>query len=174
MTQKRALLAKRSLGEVGLLEIAESIEHYVKQGDWTRFGTLMEVMDPKDCGVIREICERCLIGARFVPSQKFPSGWRLKRSSGMELKITPALKTCKKLEADGHSFRSRVVANMFSLTWIYDDNWDLDQAMKRIISRAEDAGKSQAVLDELSTCRKGCFDLMSRAVNTSYLTSQKL
>ena len=57
MAQKRALLAKRSRGEIGLLEIAESIEHWVQHGDWTRLSILMETVGPKDCGVIVKISQ---------------------------------------------------------------------------------------------------------------------
>ena len=157
MTNKRALLAKRSRGEIGLLEIAESIEHYVQHGDWTRVSNLMEVVGPKDSGIIREICERCLLGARFEPSQKNPSGWVLKKSPGVGLKATSALNACKKLAADGFSFRSQVVADMLSLTLVYEVDYDLDRAMKSIIQRAEKAEKSQEVLDVLKTCRQKLF-----------------
>ena len=159
MVQNRALLAKRSRGEIGLLEIAESIEHYVQHGDWTRLGNLMETLGPQDCTVIREICERCLLGAQFEPSPKNPSGWKLKKSPGIELEVTPALGVCKRLAADGASFRSQVVAERLSLKYVYEDYYDLDRAMGSIIQRAEKAKKSQEVLDELRTCRQRLFRL---------------
>ena len=159
MIQKRALLAKRSRGEIGLLEIAESIEHYVLHRDWSRLMNLMVVVGPKDCTIIREIVERCLLGAQFKPWPKNPSGWKLKKSPGIELQVTPALEICKRLAADGSSFRSQVVSERLSLTIVDEEYYDLDRAMKSIIKRAEKARKSQEVLDELNTCRQRLFRL---------------
>jgi len=158
---RRSLLATRSRGEVGLLEIAESVEHYIKHGDWSRLGRLMEAVGRKDSSIIREICERCLLGARFEPSSRAPTGWRLRKSRGAVVEATPALDVCKKLAADGFSFRSRVLAEHLSLTHFDEVDYDLDRAMKTIIKRAEKAGKSQEVLDELETCRRRLFRIDS-------------
>ena len=155
----RALLAKRSRGDIGLAEIVNSIEHWVQHGDWTGLSTLMETLGPRDCRVIVEICERCILGARFEPSQKYPSGWRLKRLSGIERSVTPALNACKNLAANGHSFRSKIVADILSLKWGYEDNWDLDEAMKRMINRAIKSGKSKEIIEELNRCRQRLFNL---------------
>lgn len=157
--KRRPLLAKRSRGDIGLLEITEAIEHYVAHGDWSRLGVLLQTVGSNDAAIIREITERCLLGSSFQRSTRNAFGWSLKISPGIGRVITPSLNLCKKLGADGFSFRSQRVADALFLTRGVKDEYDLNRALKSLIVRAERAGKSKEILDELETCRRRIFRL---------------
>mgnify|MGYP005853619783 CR=1 FL=1 len=154
----RVNIAKRSQGNIGLKEIEDAIRHYLQHGDWTRISRLAAGLGRTDGAIVREICERCLTGVQLVPSRKHEAGWRLKKVDDL-VEASPALNVVSKLAADGKSFRSKIVAERLVLKAGQQEEFDLDTALKRIIERSHEVGKSDEVLAELELCRRRVFRL---------------
>lgn len=141
-------------GVDGLKVILTSIEHWEQHGDSGNLLRLANAVGKKDSKLILRIAERCTVGLQLKQLVGSLIGWELKNIKGVSReKKQPEFDYCKRLAESGKSFRSKDVAKYLSIE-LFEDDYDLDGAMKRIIQNAKDADKSKDVIEELEKCRR--------------------